>query len=180
MSALPRWTMSHIGLHVTDIEAVAAFYVDVLGFQVTDRGPFRDSELLFLSREPSDHHQIVLVPGRPAGSFNVVNQISLKLANVTELRRYYEHLQAHGVDDIDPVDHGNAWSVYFRDPEGNRLEVFIDTPYYVVQPQRAVLDFSLDDAGLDRRTRERFGRDPSFRLVEAWRADTFGAVAGAA
>ncbi len=179
MSELPRWTMSHIGLHVTDIEAVAAFYTDVLGFQVTDRGPFRDSELLFLSRNPSDHHQIVLVPGRPAGSFNVINQISLKLASVTELRRYYEHLVAHDVEDIDPVDHGNAWSVYFRDPEGNRLEVFIDTPYYVVQPQREVLDFALDDAGIDRVTRERFGGDPSFREVDAWREDTFGIAADA-
>ena len=46
MSELPRWTMSHVGLHVTDIEAVAVFYTDVLGFQVTDRGPFRDGELL--------------------------------------------------------------------------------------------------------------------------------------
>ncbi len=179
MSELPRWTMSHIGLHVTDIEAVAAFYTDVLGFQVTDRGAFRDSELLFLSRNPSDHHQIVLVPGRPAGSYNVVNQISLKLGGVAELRQYYEHLVACGADDIDPVDHGNAWSVYFRDPEGNRLEVFIDTPYYVVQPQREALDFSLDDAGLDSATRARFGADPSFREVETWRKDAFGAAPGA-
>lgn len=179
MSELPSWKMSHIGLYVTDIEKMAAFYTGVLGFQVTDRGPFRDAELLFLSRNASDHHQIVLVPGRPEGSFNVVNQISLKVDNAQDLRRYHEHLVDKAVDDIDPVDHGNAWSVYFRDPEGNRLEVFIDTPYYVVQPQREALDFSLDDAGMDRVTRERFGGDPSFRKVESWRESTFGSAAAA-
>ena len=177
MSELPRWTMSHIGLYVTDIEAMAAFYTGVLGFQVTDRGPFGDAELLFLSRNATDHHQIVLIPGRPAGSYNVVNQISLKVDTVQDLRRYHEHLTERSVDDIDPVDHGNAWSVYFRDPEGNRLEVFMDTAYYVVQPQREELDFSLDDAGLDRVTQERFGGDPSFCRVESWRQSTFRAAA---
>ena len=172
MADLPRWTMSHIGLHVVDIERMAAFYTDVMGFQVTDRGPFRDSELLFLRRNPSDHHQIVLVPGRPEGAFNVVNQISLKVESLPDLRRYRDHLVASGVD-IDPVDHGNAWSVYFPDPEGNRLEVFMDTPYYVVQPQREVLDFALDDSGIDRATRERFGDDPSFCKVEDWRRGAF-------
>ncbi len=173
MTGLPRWTMSHIGLHVVDIEAMAAFYTDVLGFRVTDRGPFRDSELLFLSRNETDHHQIVLVPGRPEGAFNIVNQISLKVGTLADLRRYHAHLVAKGADDIDPVDHGNAWSVYFRDPEGNRLEVFMDTPYYVVQPQREALDFSLDDAGVDRATRDRFGGDPSFCSVAEWRNRIF-------
>jgi len=118
----------------------------------------------------------VLVPGRPEGCFNVVNQISLKVETIADLRRYYEHLVRHAVDDIDPVDHGNAWSIYFRDPEGNRLEVFMDTPYYVVQPQREVLDFALDDGGIDRVTRERFGDDPSFCEVAHWRRGTFKAA----
>ena len=32
------------------------------------------------------------------------------------------------VTQIMPLTHGNAWSVYFRDPEFNGVEVFIDTP----------------------------------------------------
>jgi catechol 2,3-dioxygenase len=36
--------------------------------------------------------------------------------------------------------HGNAMSIYFRDPEGNRLEVFMDTPWYCEQPLREPID----------------------------------------
>ena len=53
----------------------------------------------------------------------------------------------------------------------------MDTAYYVVQLQREELDFSLDDAGLDRVTQERFGGDPSFCRVESWRQSTFRAAA---
>ena len=41
-----------------------------------------------------------------------------------------------------PMDHGNAWSLYFRDPEGNRLEVFCDTQWYIEQPCIEDLDLS--------------------------------------
>ena len=49
------------------------------------------------------------------------------------------------VDGIDSVDHGNAWSVYFLGPEGNRIEFFCDTPRYTAYPHRVLLDFSLSD-----------------------------------
>ena len=38
--------------------------------------------------------------------------------------------------------------MYFLDPEGNRLEFFCDTPWYVEQPHRVALDFSLSDEEL--------------------------------
>ena len=41
---------------------------------------------------------------------------------------------------LGPVTHGNALSVYFLDPEGNRVELLIDTPWYVPQPHRLVVD----------------------------------------
>ena len=41
------------------------------------------------------------------------------------------------------MDHGNAWSLYFRDPEGNRLEMFCDTQWYIEQPCLEDLDLSL-------------------------------------
>ena len=31
------------------------------------------------------------------------------------------------VTNISPINHGNAWAIYFQDPEGNRIEVFTDT-----------------------------------------------------
>ena len=43
-----------------------------------------------------------------------------------------------------PVTHGNAVSVYFKDPEGNGIEIFCDTPWHVPQPQVGFWDPSQD------------------------------------
>ena len=45
-----------------------------------------------------------------------------------------ERLAAAAVDSVIPVSHGNAWSLYFTDPEGNGLECFVDSPFHVAQP----------------------------------------------
>ena len=57
---------SHMGLSVKDISKMEDFYTRVLGFTVTDRGHAGGMKLVFLSRDPMDHHQIVLASGRPA------------------------------------------------------------------------------------------------------------------
>lgn len=172
----PGLVFSHLGIHVHDIAKMADFYTRVLEFTVTDRGnlvgPRGPMELVFLSRDPDEHHQIVLVTGRPAESgFNVVNQISLKADCLTTLREMHRRLVAERRPDIAPVTHGNALSVYAPDPEGNRLELFIDLPWYVTQPLRVPVDFSLDDTALMAHV-ERHARSlPGFRSRSAWRAE---------
>ena len=37
-SGLPNVTLRHVGMYVTDIEAIIDFYTGVLGFTVSDRG----------------------------------------------------------------------------------------------------------------------------------------------
>src|ERR1700752_4119642 len=58
--AAPR--LSHVGIYVTDVPKMIDFYTKVLGFVVSDGAP--DGRITFLSRNPSDHHQVVLVRGR--------------------------------------------------------------------------------------------------------------------
>ena len=72
---------------------------------------------------------------------------------------------------IAPICHGNALSVYFRDPEGNRMELFIDTPWYVRQPQRIPIDLALADAELWAWAEAEARRQPDFKPVEQWRAE---------
>jgi catechol-2,3-dioxygenase len=89
-------------------------------------------QLIFLSRDPSEHHQIVLASGRPADlNFNVINQISLRVPDLATLRLMRDRVAADAdVTELLCATHGNAVSIYFRDPEGNRLEVFMDSPWY--------------------------------------------------
>ena len=175
MSAVPTLTFSHVGIFVADVERMADFYSRVLGFTVTDRGdldtPRGRVHLVFLSRDPREHHQIVLASGRPAQlPFNPINQISFRLQDLAALREMHRRIQGEPVTEIAPVSHGNALSVYFKDPEGNRIELFIDTPWYVVQPLRIALDLSLPDVALWRHVEAQARKLPGFTPVEDWRA----------
>lgn len=137
---------SHIGFHVSDIERMRSFYQDALGFTCTDRGLLGAVEVVFLSREPSEHHQIALMSGRPGElSFNPINQISLRVVSLAGLRHFRDRLVSQGASDVQVTTHGNAVSIYARDPEGNRLELFFDTPWYCEQPLREPVDLSRSD-----------------------------------
>jgi catechol-2,3-dioxygenase len=166
----PVLTFSHVGIWVTDLEGMREFYTDVLGFVMTDRGPIGDTELVFLSQSPGDHHQVVLAKGRPADlGFTTVNQISFKLDRLETLQAMHRTLVDKSVKDLVQVSHGNAWSVYFRDPEGNRIECFVDTPWYTPQPVREPLDLTRPAATIVQET-EAFCRSrPRFAVVDEWR-----------
>ena len=86
----------------------------------------------------SANGQVVLVSGRPADlRFNVVNQLSFRVESLDALRHYHNAVSVEAdVTEIRPVTHGNAWSVYCRDPETNRLEFYMHTPWYISQPYR--------------------------------------------
>jgi catechol-2,3-dioxygenase len=176
----PRIAFSHVGIYVKDVERMARFYSRFLELTVTDRGEYDTAAgrtpFAFLSSDPREHHQLVLAGGRPQDlPFNVVNQISFRLRDFATLRDLHRRLasdeQKEGVSDVRPITHGNAMSVYFRDPEGNRVELFIDTPWYVNQPMIIPMDMSLDDAALWKWVEDTASKLPGFRPVEAWRAD---------
>lgn len=180
MASVPRLAFSHFGMFVTDIARMEDFYTRVLGFTATDRGSLETKRetpggklfLVFLSRDPKDHHQIVLVTGRPAElNFNPINQISFRMDDFTSLREMHRRLEAEKVREMYPVSHGNALSVYFHDPEGNRIELFIDTPWYCHQPVRMPLDMQLSDEDLWRAVEAEARRQPDFKPVEQWRAE---------
>lgn len=109
---------SHIGFYVRDLPGMARFYKEALRFTQTDAGDLGAVQLVFLSRDPAEHHQIVLATGRPAElPFNPINQISFRVPDIATLRRFHARLVEHGAQDVQPVTHGNAISIYCRDPE---------------------------------------------------------------
>ena len=73
--------------------------------------------------------------------------------------------------------HGHAWSVHFRDPEGNRIEVYCDTPWYVDQPIQEEMDFGLPEAEIFQRSEALARSLPGFKMAEDWRRDTARAIA---
>lgn len=172
MSAPASLRFSHVGLFCAKLEPLVDFYTRHMGFVITDRGHLPHAELCFLSRDPAEHHQLVLVTGRPEGLVNrIVNQISFRVNSLMELRSFHAGLPLDLVSDLDPVNHGISWSLYFRDPEGNRLEVFADTDWYIHQPIKNALDFRLSDTEIRDETQRYCIDQPGFRPMSAWRKE---------
>jgi len=164
--------VSHVGLFVVDIDAMERFYCDTLGFVVTDRGKVGEAAVVFLSQSPRDHHQVVLAGGRPADEhFNVVNQLSLRASSLAVLKDLLPALQQAEVAEIETVFHGPTISMYFRDPEGTRVEVFIDTPWYTDQPMRIPVDLTVPDDALWADLEVQARSAPGFTPLEQWQAE---------
>lgn len=174
-------TLSHVGIHVTDMPRMVDFYSGFLGFAVSDRGATRDGgEIVFMTRDPREHHQFVLATGRPADlAFNIVNQLSFRVDSLGTLRELHRGLEHELAVELGPVSHGNALSVYFHDPEKNRVELLIDTPWYVPQPCRLPVDLSLPDDVLWSSLEEQARKLPGFRPRTAWAADVEKQIAEA-
>ena len=178
MNSPPNLSLSHFELYVRDAPRMEAFYARRLGFVVTDRGAGPDG-LVFLSRNPDEHHQLVLNP-RPSRrtSDSPLDHISFRVASLQEVRAVHAALKDDPGAAIEAVSHGKTWSVYFRDPEGNRLEVFADTPWHVAQPCRLPIDFALDDERLRMETEQRIRDLPGFQLAKDWMKAHAGSVGG--
>jgi len=164
---------SHMGFYVRDIARMSRFYRDVMCFFQTDRGLLGTVELAFFSRDPSEHHQIVLATGRPADlAFSVINQISLRVPDLATLREVRNRANAEpDVTDMVTATHGNAVSIYFRDPEGNRLEVFMDMPWYCEQPLREPIDLDQSDEAVMAAAEALARSRPKFRSRAQWMSE---------
>ena len=165
--------LSHVGIFVTDMPRMLDFYTGFLGFAESDRGATKEGgEIVFLPRDPRGHHQFVMATGRPGDlSFNIVNQLSFRVDSLDTLRELRSGLEKELAVELGPVSHGNALSVYFHDPEKNRVEILIDTPWYVPQPCRLPVDLSLSDDELWASLEAQARKLPGFKSRTAWVAE---------
>ena len=111
-----RASFSHMGLFAHDVQRLATFYCEVLGFQVTDRAGVTQlgqapQDLIFLSTSADEHHQIVLAPGRPDNAPTTINQIALEVNSLMELLDAKKLLEANHIVDITAMNHGGTWSL---------------------------------------------------------------------
>lgn len=178
MTAMPDIRLSHFGICAENVSVMEKFYTEVLGFTVTDRGQTVGLDVVFLSRDPRHHHEIVLTSGRPANLGRntvtplfgpVINQISFALRTLAELKQMHAYLVGTYSAEYLCANHGVAWSIYFDDPEGNKIEIFVDTEWYCAQPVLEPLDLAAPDDRIMAETRALCARVGAFQPIAAWR-----------
>ena len=173
---------SHCVLRVRDLEGMVAFYSDMLGFSVSDRGPLGPDgpEIVFMSGSSSDHHQIAFAAVRGPENASSLEHNAFRVGSLAEVKEMFERVSADDrVKGIAPLSHGNAISVYFSDPEGNGIEVFCDTPWHVQQPQVRAWDPSKSDDEALAAVEADFRDENEFMPMDQYRAErakAFGEV----
>ena len=128
--------LGHVGIHVTDLPRMRAFYTTVLGLTVTDEDP--GNGRVFLSSRPHfEHHELLLATGRNTPEDIVlVQQVSWRVGSIAGLQALHRRLVGAEAEIKYVITHGNALAVYFRDPENNHCEVYFHTGLDVPQPFR--------------------------------------------
>jgi len=100
----------------------------------------------------------------------LVDQMAFRIGSLNDLRTIRSSLINTGIVDINTVSHGNAWSIYFYDLEGNGVECFVDSPFHVAQPIAAE-GFNLDmtDEEILEWTREICESGENFQPMSQWK-----------
>jgi catechol 2,3-dioxygenase len=117
--------VGHVHLKVRDVDRSIEFYTGVLGLDVTER----HGRYAFLTW--GEHHHDVALQGigedaSPPGPGVGLYHAALEVETADALGGVYERLRERGVT-VSPVDHGISKALYFDDPDGNGLEVYLDT-----------------------------------------------------
>lgn len=121
--------LGHVVLKVRNLERSAAFYRDVLGMKEVMR--YRDAMAFFSFGE--NHHDLGLLQlgegaAQPDSYSTGLYHVAFKVGDtLDELRECKAHLEQHGVKLIGMSDHGVSQSLYLADPDGNEIELFVDT-----------------------------------------------------
>ena len=162
--------IGHVAFSVRDLEEMLAFYVEIVGLQVTEigRGGGRAGAppIAFLSWDPTAvHHQIALVELPRELPPRNVGHVAFEVDALADLRpiwnRVHTDRRAGGLPPADePVTAfmGDQWSIRFADPEANGIEIYARTPWDTVAAARPYsrtpgvvfdpFDLDLDDDAL--------------------------------
>jgi catechol 2,3-dioxygenase len=126
----PQVRIGHVHLKVADLERSLAFYRDVLGFEVTQRS---GTQAAFLSAG-GYHHHIGLNTWESAGGqppppgATGLYHIAILYPTRAELADAVRRVLQAGLPLEGASNHGVSEAIYFRDPDGNGVELYWDRP----------------------------------------------------
>jgi catechol 2,3-dioxygenase-like lactoylglutathione lyase family enzyme len=130
--------LSHAAFISGDTAATAAFYQGLLGMELVaavldDKIPSTGEPIPYFHSffKMADGSTIAFfeAPELPPPSadshaaYATFRHFAMEVDSTDTVDQWAAWLGSNGVDLIGPVDHGIIYSIYFRDPDGNRLEI---------------------------------------------------------
>jgi glyoxylase I family protein len=119
----------HVGLTVSDLDASAAWYADVLGMVelFREESPTRRAVVFGFA---DGGHSVGLVQhmGSPENPFdptiNGLDHLAFSVSSQQELRDWQQHLATRGISHSGPLEIPPGEILNFRDPDGIALALF--------------------------------------------------------
>ncbi len=110
--------LGYAGFNTPDVEAMLAYYTNVIGFTLVERGGDGTAYL----RNVLDHHTIVLYPAKEQG----IRHIGFQIGGGQTLKDAATQLQNQGitVETQSDAQPGVAEQLQFADPEGTTLHLY--------------------------------------------------------
>ena len=140
--------LGHVVLRVTDRVRAEHFYGGVLGMPICARLDEGGLKMAFFTL--GNHHDFAVMEVSGDGSSRResaagLHHVAFKIGTtLDELREAKANLDAAGIATT-PVDHDVTKSLYFEDPDGNGVEVYVDvSDGWRREPQRVAEAKPLD------------------------------------
>jgi catechol 2,3-dioxygenase len=129
MSYRPKY-LGHVNIFVRNAARSRQWYEEILGLHTYDFVPGRAA---FMSADLEQSHEVALIevgedaPGPQKGQVGL-NHMAWMMESLDDLKEIYQRLKEKGVPIERVSDHGISLGIYFRDPDGNGIEVSYELP----------------------------------------------------
>jgi catechol-2,3-dioxygenase len=122
-----RPTFHHVNLKTTRLQEMIDWYSAVVGCEVT----FQDATGAWLTNDAANHRIALLAfPGfvedPDKDTRTGMHHSAFEYQSFEDLNAGYQRLRARGIEPELCIDHGMTLSYYYRDPDGNHLELQVD------------------------------------------------------
>lgn len=117
--------LAHVVLRTKNLKRMNQFYQDFLGARIAYGNDF----ISFLSYD-DEHHRIAIAEIPSDNSKDLassgLDHVAFTFDTLEDLTQAYEQRKRKGITPFWCVNHGTTTSIYYRDPDGNKLETQVD------------------------------------------------------
>ncbi|MEM7341317.1 MAG: VOC family protein [Actinomycetota bacterium] len=118
--------LAHIVLRTARFEEMVRWWTTVLVAEVRHQ-----NEVLSFITYDDEHHRLAIINAPSLAdkerSRAGLEHVAFTYASLDDLLGTYERLAAEGITPVAPINHGMTLSMYYADPDGNQVELQVDT-----------------------------------------------------